>query len=103
MDEQSTVFDMFGEHSENAFGVRVTDANGADAAVIYSACLSAIGVSNDEHERFISSGIITLSKKQIYAVKGSPELALIIAPHLSPSTRNTRKRSGAIRWTCGWF
>ncbi len=80
IDEHSEPFDMFKEYPTNVFDVRITDAGGADAETIYAACLRPLGLREEEYKRFLNSGLVTLSKKQIYAVKGSPELALIIAP-----------------------
>jgi len=80
MDEHSEPFDMFKEYPSNVFDVRITDAGGAEREKIYAACLRPLGLREEKYEQFINSGLVTLSKKQIYAVEGSPELALIIAP-----------------------
>lgn len=80
MDEHSEPFDMFKENPSTVFYVHITDADGAEREKIYVACLRPLGLREEEYKRFLNSGLVTLSKKQIYAVESSPELALIIAP-----------------------
>lgn len=59
------------------FMVRIIDANGAGSDVISS----VLGLSGDKREEFIRNGVVVnLSEKEIREIKGSPELALIIAP-----------------------
>lgn len=61
-----------------AFMVRITDANGA---AVPPDCLPSTKKKSDEDRvEFVQKGIVTLSEKEIYSVKASPELALIISP-----------------------
>lgn len=69
---------LFGDHVYSyEFMVRIIDANGAAVSLDR---LSSIKLSGEEREEFIRSGRVTLSSKEIYSIKGSPDLALIIAP-----------------------
>lgn len=61
-----------------AFMVRITDANGA--AVPPDCLPSTKKLSGEDRVEFVQNGIVTLSEKEIYSVKASPELALIISP-----------------------
>lgn len=60
------------------YSVRITDANGA--AVPFDCLPSTKKLSGDERVKFAQKGIVDLSRKEIYAVKASPDLALIISP-----------------------
>lgn len=77
---------LMNEHkgSEYRFAVRVIDANGADRAKIYDACIAPLDLrdpNGDNRESFLNSGVISeLTRKQVYAIKSSPEFALIISP-----------------------
>lgn len=77
---------LMNEHkgSNYRFTVRVIDANGADRAKIYDACIAPLELrdpNGDNRESFLNSGVIfELTREQVYAIKGSPEFALIIAP-----------------------
>lgn len=64
------------------FSVRITDANGASRDEISLSCLIPLGINDQERTDFISSGVITLSRKEIFAIKSSPQMALIISPSI---------------------
>ncbi len=77
---------LMNEHkgSNYRFTVRVIDANGADRARIYNACIAPLDLrdpNGDNRESFLNSGVIfELTREQVYAIKSTPEFALIISP-----------------------
>lgn len=79
--KEPTVKTPDGHKAEAFFGVHVYDADGASAEDVFKTCLSPLGFRDyEELESFAESGIINLTREQILAVKGSPQLALVIEP-----------------------
>lgn len=62
------------------FSVRITDANGAGRDDISYSCLLPLGINGNERGEFISSGVISLSRKEILTIKATPQMALIVYP-----------------------
>ncbi len=88
-DELKTLLDQHKEPEEIApdgrmaevfFNVHVYDAGGAGADNVYRTCLEPLGIRYEEHEGFSESGIISLTREQILAVKCPPQYALVIEP-----------------------
>lgn len=62
------------------FSVRIIDANGARRDEISLSCLLPLGINDNERGEFISSGVISLSRKEIQSIKCPPQMALIVYP-----------------------
>lgn len=77
--KEPTVKTPDGHKANVFFGVRVYDAGGADAEEVFKTCLAPLEIRNEE---FSENGIYSLTREQIYAVKGSPRLRLVIEPRL---------------------
>lgn len=83
--KEPTVKTPDGHKANVFFGVHVYDASGADAEEVFKTCLAPLEIRDEE---FSENGIYSLTREQIYAVKGSPWLRLVIEPRLIEINEN---------------
>lgn len=72
------LMEAYEDHSDDEFFVHIYDANGAHSEVVWDTCLEPLGLRSEYKESFLKNGVTTLTKAQINAVKGSPQLAVVI-------------------------
>ncbi len=66
------------DYPDDEFPVHIYDANGAHSEVVWDTCLEPLGLRSDQKESFPEMGTAVLTRAQINAIKGSPQLAVVI-------------------------
>ncbi len=77
-DELQNMMEDFKNSPNYKFYVRVYDANGAHSEVVWDECLKPLGLPSSDKEKFLQIGVASLTKAQINAVKGAPQLDVVM-------------------------
>ncbi len=70
--------EAYADYPDDEFPVHIYDANGAHSEVVWDTCLEPLGLRSDQKESFPEMGTAVLTRAQINAIKGSPQLAVVI-------------------------
>ncbi len=72
------LMEAYADYPGYTFPVHIYDANGAHSDVVWDTCLEPLGMRSEQRESFLANGTAMLTGAQINAIKGSPQLAVVI-------------------------